>query len=262
MGSFADEYRRTRSFFSGESFVIVGNFLAMGTLFLLILLSLFAVFVTIILPARSSINHIEPRLAILGTIFFLLIGLGFMFIEIGVMQRMSVFMGHPVYALSITLFSIILSTGIGSLLSERFVLSRAAGILLWLFLLVTYLLSVPHWLPTLTSSLEAAGLFVRAIVCVAVVLPAGILMGFGFPTGMRLVTSLDSRATPWFWGVNGAAGVLAAGLAVACSIGFSVDMTVRVGAICYLLLGPTAVLLLTHSRAVVKFKPYAKVSNK
>ena len=49
---------------------------------------------------------------ILGTIFFLLIGLGFMFIEIGVMQIMSVFMGHPVYALSITLFSIILSTGI------------------------------------------------------------------------------------------------------------------------------------------------------
>ena len=239
--------------------MIVGNFLAMGTLFLLILLSLFAVFVTIILPARSSINHIEPRLAILGTIYFLLIGLGFMFIEIGVMQRMSVFMGHPVYALSITLFSIILSTGIGSLLSEKFAPSRPAEILLWLSLLVTYLLSVPHWLPTLThSSLEAAGLFLRAIVCVAVVLPAGILMGFGFPTGMRLVTSLDSRATPWFWGVNGAAGVLAAGLAVACSIAFSIDMTVRVGAICYLLLGPTAVLLLTHSRAVVKFKPYVE----
>jgi hypothetical protein len=171
--------------------VILGNFLAMGTLFLLILLSLFAVFATIILPARSSINHIEPRLAILGSIYFLLIGLGFMFIEIGVMQRMSIFIGHPVYPLSIALFSIISSTGIGSLLSERFVLSRATGILLWLSLLVTYLLSVPHWLPTLChSSLEAAGLFVRAIVCVAVVLPAGILMGFGFPTGMRLITSL------------------------------------------------------------------------
>ena len=263
-GSFADEYRRTRSFFLGESFVVVGNFLAMGTLFLLILLSLFAVFVTIILPARSSINHIEPQLAIFGSIYFLLIGLGFMFIEIGVMQRMSVFMGHPVYALSIALFSIISSTGIGSLLSERFVLSRATGILLWLSLLVTYLLSVPHWLPTLIySSLEAAGLFVRAIVCVAVVLPAGILMGFGFPTGMRLVTSLDSRATPWFWGVNGAAGVLAAGLAVACSIAFSVDMTVRVGAICYLLLGPTAVMLLKHPHAVVKCKPvFAKASKK
>ena len=135
-------------------------------------------------------------------------------------------------------------------------LSRAAEDPLWLSLLVTYLLSVPHSLPTLTySSLEAAGLFVRAIVCVAVVLPAGILMGFGFPTGMRLVTSSQIlRATPWFWGVNGAAGVLAAGLAVACSIGFSVDMTVRVGAICYLLLGPTAVLLLTHSRAVVEIQ--------
>ena len=95
-----------------------------------------------------------------------------MFIEIGVMQRMSVFMGHPVYALSITLFSIILSTGIGSLLSERFVLSRAAGILLWLSLLVTYLLSVPHWLPTLTYSLIGGCWAVRARDCLRCRSPA------------------------------------------------------------------------------------------
>jgi hypothetical protein len=70
-----------------------------------------------------------------------------------------------------------------------------------------------------------------------------VLMGFGFPTGMRLVTRLDARLTPWLWGLNGAAGVLAAGLAVACSIGFSIDVTISVGGVCYALLLVFALLL-------------------
>src|SRR5207245_7443688 len=101
------------------------------------------------------------------------------------------------------------------------------------------------WLPWLThSSVESAGLLVRALVSIAVILPAGILMGFGFPTGMSLVMSQDARPTPWFWGINGAAGVLAAGLAVACSIAFSIDTTIRIGGACYLLLAPVALLLM------------------
>jgi hypothetical protein len=76
-------------------------------------------------------------------------------------------------------------------------------------------------------------------------------MGFGFPTGMRLITAVDPRPTPWLWGVNGAAGVLAAGLAVACSIGFSIDTTIRVGGICYILLLPFVLLLLRVPRPSV-----------
>ena len=52
---------------------------------------------------------------------------------------------------------------------------------------------------------------------------------------MRLTTAVDPRPTPWFWGVNGAAGVLGAGLAVGCSISTSIDITVRLGAAAYLL---------------------------
>jgi hypothetical protein len=111
-------------------------------------------------------------------------------------------------------------------------------------LLAAYLIFLPQWLPDLLhSSLEAATLPWRALASVVVIFPAGLLMGFGFPTGMRLVTRLDARLTPWLWGVNGAAGVLAAGLAVACSIGFSIDVTLRIGGICYALLLIFALLL-------------------
>ena len=78
---------------------------------------------------------------------------------------------------------------------------------------------------------------------------------FVFPIGMRLVNAIDPQPRPWLWGVNGAARVLAAGLAVACSIGLSVDTTIRVGGICYLLLLPFALLLLRVPRQVAFVDP-------
>jgi len=222
-----------------------GNLVAVGTLFLVIFLSAVVVAYVIVLPTQSAVRQVERRLAFIGSGYFLLIGLGFMFAEISLIQRISVFLGHPVYALSIGLFSIILSTGLGSLLSERLAPTRAGHFVLWLGLLAAYLLLLPQWLPdVLHSSLAATSLPWRALASVAVIFPAGLLMGFGFPTGMRLVIRHDARLTPWLWGVNGASGVLAAGLAVACSIGFSVDVTIRIGGVCYALLLLFALLLL------------------
>ena len=145
------EYRRSQSFERGSSLVVLGNLVAMGTLLLLIVLSLLAVVFTILIPARASMHDVAPRLAWLGSAYFLLIGLGFMFIEIGLIQRISIFMGHPIYALGIVLFSIILSTGLGSLLSERLSPSQPIHLVLWLTLLAVYVLVLPFWLPLLAN---------------------------------------------------------------------------------------------------------------
>src|SRR5215218_6168323 len=96
-----------------------GNLHATLTLAILILVSAILVAVTIVAPLRSTMAAAGAPLAIGGTAYFGLIGMGFMMAEIALLQRMSVFLGHPVYALSIVLFSLILSTGLGSLASER-----------------------------------------------------------------------------------------------------------------------------------------------
>ena len=67
-------------------------------------------------------------------------------------------------------------------------------------------------------------------------------MGFGFPSGMRLANAMNSRCRAWFWAINGAAGVLAAGIAVAVSIEFSISTSIWLGAACYLLLAAVAPL--------------------
>jgi hypothetical protein len=178
----------------------------------------------------------------------LLIGLGFMFVEIGLIQRLGTFLGHPVYALVIGLFGIILSTGIGALASERLPLDSGPRVIIWACLFGLYLSLLPFWFPGVIAIFESGSLLVRALVALAAIGPSGVLMGFGFPTGMRLVNAIDTRPTPWFWAVNGSAGVLAAGVAVATSIVFSINISLWVGASCYLLLAPIGFALAGMAR--------------
>ena len=229
--------------------VFGGNLIATLTLAMLVAISLLLVAATIVVPLAPALRASGARLAWAGSLYFALIGTGFMFAEIGLLQRISVFLGHPVYALSIVLFSLILSTGLGSLLSDRLPLRRAWQLLAWALLTAAYIAALPAWLPDALAALDSAGLLVRASLCVAVLAPAGVLMGFGFPTGMRLVAAIDPRPTPWFWGINGAAGVLAASVAVMCSIAFSIDATLRAGAACYALVPLAGVWLVGARKA-------------
>jgi hypothetical protein len=223
--------------------VIRGNLEAARTIGVVVLLSALLVLVTMILPSLPAVRQAKASLGWLGTLYFALIGLGFMFIEIGIIQRVSLFLGHPVYGLAIGLFSIILSTGIGSLISERSRLDTPRKLVAWATFLSLFVLLLIFWFPVLVSGFEGRGLLVRALVALVAIVPCGLLMGFGFPTGMRLVNAIDARPTPWFWAINGAAGVLAASVAVGVSIAFSINACLWIGAACYLLIGPVSVVL-------------------
>ena len=226
-----------------ETGVARGNLAATSTLAMLFIISLLLVLVTILLPLRSAIKDVGRRLAVGGTAYFMLIGVGFMTIEIALLQRMSVFLGHPVYSLSIVLFSIILSTGLGSLISDRFPLNTSKKLVLWAAVTGAYFLLLPVFLPAITLAFDGASLPTRALWCVLVIAPGGMLMGWGFPTGMRLVTRVDGKPTPWFWGVNGASGVLASSMAVGISIAMGITSTMIIGAVCYLALIPAAIAM-------------------
>jgi hypothetical protein len=220
-----------------------GNLYATVTLVVLFVISLGFIVAAIVVPLRPALRDVGTRLAIGGTAYFMLIGIGFMLIEIGLLQRFSVFLGHPIYSLSIVLFSLILSTGLGSLLSDHLRIEPKARFTLWAVVTGGYLLSQGLWVPSLLLSLESSSLGLRGLVCVAVIAPAGLLMGFGFPTGMNFITAVDRRPTPWFWGINGASGVLASTVAVACSVAYGIGATLALGAVCYLLLIPAAWVL-------------------
>jgi hypothetical protein len=221
-----------------------GNLVATFTLLVLFFISLMLVTAAIIVPLRPALRDVGPAVATRGTLYFALIGAGFMLVEIGLLQRMTVFLGHPIYSLSVLLFSLILTTGIGSLLSEKTRLHNRARITIWGIVTGGYLMLLPFVLSELFTAFNHATLAVRIAICVAAITPAGLLLGFGFPTGMRLIAAIDARPTPWFWGINGAAGVLASISAIALSLALGITATLTAGALCYFLLVPVALALI------------------
>ena len=112
------EYRRSGDFHNGASVVPAGNLLAIGTLVMLVMLSAVLVFVVVVIPGRQSMRIANPKLVWWDRYIFCLSGSGSCWSRSASFKEMSIFIGHPVYGLSIVLFSIILSTGIGSFVSK------------------------------------------------------------------------------------------------------------------------------------------------
>ena len=161
-----------------------------------------------------------------------------MLIQIPMLQRFSLYLGHPTYTFSIVLFLMILAAGIGSLLSDRLSLSRGAPIRLPLaigaLILVETLLLQPAIDATMGWQLPG-----RTLVVAVFLVPLAVALGMCFPIGMRLVGRHSDRITAWMWGVNGATGVIASILAVMGSMWLGINSSLFFAAALYALLAVT-----------------------
>jgi len=234
----------------GRGGVIAGNIRATEALGVILIVSLAAVIGTILVPLRGAARNCSSALVAAGSAYFSLIGLGFMLAEISLLQSFGVYLGHPIYSLAVCLFSLILATGLGSLASERLSIARPRRMLGWGLGVGGLLLALPHGLAGVFQATSGRELAVRIGVSLAVMLPVGFLLGFAFPTGMKLVEAIDAEPTPWFWGINGATGVLASVLAVVVSIAFGIRVTISLAGVCYLALVPAALWLIAQGRKV------------
>jgi hypothetical protein len=228
--------------------VVSGNLHASAVLLMILLLSVVAVIATIIVPLASTARRCPQPLALAGSLYFALIGTGFMLAEIALLQSFSVYLGHPTYALGVCLFSLILASGLGSLASDRLPLDTRGKLLTWGAIVVLYLVVMVQFLPTVFAATTDKERLARVGISLAIIMPLGFLLGFAFSTGMRLVEAVDREPTPWFWGINGATGVLASGLGVMISMSLGIDVTMLASALCYLLLIPTSFALLRLGR--------------
>jgi hypothetical protein len=169
-----------------------------------------------------------------SALYFACLGFGFMFFEITMIQRLVQFLGYPTRSLTVTLAALLISTGVGALVSKRFAANpqRALWVLLGLLGVLTVVYQVA--LTNLTESLLDQGLAVRIIVSVAVLVPLGLCLGMFMPLGLGVVSSMgDDGAsyTAWAWAVNGFFSVIGSVLTtiLAMEFGFS---TVQVVAWC------------------------------
>ncbi len=168
--------------------------------------------------------------------FFAAIGMGFMLVETSQMQRLIVVLGHPTYALSVVLFSLLLSSGVGSWLTERVDRPQAgrAGVRR-LAVLLAVLAAFGILTPLLVRSFEGSATVVRIVVAVAVLMPLGLFMGMAFPLGMKMASRRAPSLTAWLWGVNGATSVFASVLTVAIAMTWTISTAFWTGFACYVI---------------------------
>jgi hypothetical protein len=227
----------------GSGGVLHGNLQASIALVMILGIAVIAVVCTILLPLRRSARNSPRALIAAGSVYFSLIGLGFMLAEISMLQYFSIYLGHPIYSLGVCLFSLILATGLGSLASGRLNIGNPRGLLFWGVIVGGYLLAIQYGLTDLFQATTEQGRSIRIAISLSLIMPVGFLLGFAFPTGIRLVEAVDCEPTPWFWGINGATGVLASVLAVMLSMTWGINVTMSAAGLCYLALIPVAWIL-------------------
>lgn len=166
----------------------------------------------ILLPLRSLARRGAIRPAPSDIAYFSLIGLAFMLIEIALSQKLVLYLGHPVYALSVVVFSMLLFSGIGSVACQRLSSSQRRTMLMLLPVVLAVVLLL---LPLVTVATLRSGFPVRFLIAVLAGGIPAFFMGFPFPAG---VLRSEDREVPVFWGVNGFFSVVASVVAVQVSI--------------------------------------------
>jgi hypothetical protein len=212
----------------GDPEVAIGE----RVLLLLLLVALLFAAVFLLLPflAIRDVWKKLPRKGI-SAVYFAALGLGFIFFEITLIQRLTLFLGYPTLSLTVTLASLLIFTGVGALLSGRYAerLGQVVPVMIGALALLTvfYLFGLPE----ITDAGLGWPVAARVATAFVVLAPLGICLGTFMPVGLGAVAGLTEfprEYVAWGWAVNGFASVVGAVLStiLAMTFGFRVVLVV------------------------------------
>jgi SAM-dependent methyltransferase len=217
--------------FQSPSFSMKNN-AAITTTLLLVLGALFACAYYIGIPFVRLAKSVPVSTLTPPLIYFSAIGMGFMLIEVSQMQRLMVFLGHPVYGLAVVLFTMLLFSGIGSTTVGAGTPS-ATTMTARIGALIATLVIAGLLTPPVTEWARGEATNVRVVVSVLLLAPPAFFMGMMFPLGLS-VWRRQSELLPFFWSANGITSMLASVLGMALSIEFGIANTYAIGGTFYI----------------------------
>ncbi|HXF84381.1 MAG TPA: hypothetical protein VNK49_03250 [Anaerolineales bacterium] len=212
-----------------------GYFVVVALLVLAILLAAGLILFPVAMFKRSQRRAFSP-FRLHNLVYFGLLGLAFLLVEIPLLQRFILYLGNPAYAFTVVLFSLLFFSGLGSRWSDRVPLRPSLAILVILILLSLALL--PRFF-ALTLGLP---LTLRLGLTLLVLSPLGFLMGIPFPAGIRLIkrdqaagveNEAQDESISWVWAVNGAMSVVSSIFAALLALTFGFSWVLKIGALCY-----------------------------
>jgi spermidine synthase len=198
------------------------------------ILSIAGVLLFLIIPLAASKPGRQPAVSML---YFVAVGLGYILVEIAFIQRFVLFLGHPTYALTVVVFLLLISSGVGSLLMRSTASFRPWMPLTVIILAVSmYVFFLPGWL----EGAIGVSHFSKLLISGALLVPLGVFMGMPFPSGLKALAQHKRKqgnlqnAVEWAWAMNAASSVLGSVLAIVVAIHFGLNVTLACGAGAYL----------------------------
>lgn len=208
--------------------------------------------------ARRRAKTGQPTASLRNVIYFGFLGLGFIMIEIALVQRFILFLGYPVYALAVVLSSLLLCSGLGSLLTSRISRNRitSSGKAAMAAIVALTVLYVPL-LPAVFNKFGGQPIGLRIALTVILLIPLAAVLGMPMPIGIRLIARKSPELVPWAWGINGATSVMGSVISVIVAMNLGFNQALIIGSVAYVV----AFLLipgLSHER--VSESEFAEVS--
>jgi hypothetical protein len=204
-------------------------------LFGLMAISLVATALILLMPPLVLGTRLPRHPGVLRFLpYFLFIGTGYILIEVGLIQKFVLFLGHPTYALTVVIFSLLTASGLGSFASRKLLggddgrLIKALGCVALLAALLAFLVS------GLLSALVWMPLALKVVMTVALLMPLGFVMGMPFPTALRKLEEMHAPSVRWAWSLNAASSVLGSVGALVCAIYLGLIQTLIIGGLFYL----------------------------
>ena len=213
------QFGKTWQPFGGSGFLLILALLAVACLSAALLITL------PLAGSGSRLRGIPQRGRIAA--YFAALGLGFLMVEMPLMQQFILYLGQPARSFIVVLAAILVSSGIGSTLSRR------VGLRQTLAALIATIIVYPLLLGWLFDHTLALGLPARTIIAVVCLFPLGLLMGMPFAGGMAIVERRIPGLIPWLWAINGGASVVSSILATVVALSGGFRLVLLLAAACY-----------------------------
>jgi hypothetical protein len=209
---------------------------AVPLLFGLMAVSIAATLIILALPPMILGTRLPRRAGVLWfLLYFVFIGAGYILVEVALIQKFVLFLGHPTYALTVVIFSMLISSGMGSFWSRKLLGQSQVKLSLTLAVVVVLIAAMA----AVVSPLVAGGVGwaqpLKIAVVVLLIFPAGFAMGMPFPTGLKRLEERQPSSVRWAWSLNAAASVMGSAGAIVCSIYFGLIQTLLIGGLLYAL---------------------------
>jgi hypothetical protein len=225
---------------------------AVPKLFDAMFVSIAAVAIILVLPPLVLGTRLPQERSVRGfLLYFLAIGMGYILIEVAMIQKFVLFLGHPVYALTVVIFSMLVSSGLGSYASRKLVGDDSARLVKALVIVAVMVAILAAIVQPVLSSGVGLPFFVKVTLTVLMLAPAGFAMGLPFPTGLRMLERAHEPSVRWAWSLNAAASVLGSVGALVLALYLGLVQTLLIGGALYVIAALVAAMSSVPKRATL-----------